>query len=37
MTATLESRTALWLLGLFSVGVYIFQFAPITCSRERPR
>ena len=29
MSATLESRTALWLLGLFSVGVYVFQFAPI--------
>ena len=29
MIATLESRMALWLLGLFSVGVYIFQFAPI--------
>ena len=29
MSATLESRTALWLLGLFSIGVYIFQFAPI--------
>ncbi len=29
MSATLESRSALWLLGLFSVGVYIFQFAPI--------
>ena len=29
MNATLESRTALWLLGLFSIGVYIFQFAPI--------
>ena len=29
MTTTLESRSALWLLGLFSIGVYVFQFAPI--------
>ncbi len=29
MSATLESRMALWLLGLFSIGVYVFQFAPI--------
>jgi spermidine/putrescine transport system permease protein len=29
MTGTLESRSALWLLGLFSIGVYIFQLAPI--------
>ena len=29
MSATLESRTAMWLLGLFSAGVYVFQFAPI--------
>jgi spermidine/putrescine transport system permease protein len=29
MNASLESRPAMWLLGLFSVAVYIFQFAPI--------
>src|SRR5688572_28462322 len=29
MSTALESRTALWLLGLFSIGVYILQFAPI--------
>ena len=29
MNASLESRPAMWLLGLFSIAVYIFQFAPI--------
>jgi spermidine/putrescine transport system permease protein len=29
MNAALDSRAALWLLGLCSVAVYIFQFAPI--------
>ena len=33
MTTTLESRSALWLLGLFSIGVYVFQFAPIVDHR----
>src|SRR5262245_60245296 len=29
MSSTLDSKVAFWLLGLVSVGVYIFQFAPI--------
>lgn len=29
MSSTLDSKLAFWLLGLFSVCVYLFQFAPI--------
>ncbi len=29
MSSTLDSKLAFWLLGLVSVGVYVFQFAPI--------
>lgn len=29
MSSTLDSKLAFWILGLVSVGVYLFQFAPI--------